>query len=369
MLFTDIRLQNYRSYVDASFELGSGVNIVVGPNAAGKTNLLEALMVCAVGKSYRARDPLLIRSGQLWLRLDVHTDNNQTRVVKIIPGPHHISDDSEVPGILGKSSLVEKSFEFDSKMYKRMTASHRQPVVLFQPEDLRLLYAEPLQRRDYIDDFLEQFEIGYYGLRVSLRRIIAQRNALLKQQAYGKSQMFAWNVRLCDVASKVVEKRIELLSQINKNVSEVYASISGKEMKVRLRYESKTPLDNYSSNLMKQLESQLEIDRIRGFTSRGPHRDDIVACFDDTPLSQSASRGENRTFMLSLKILELQILEEKTGKRPLLLLDDVFSELDGARRRALTQFLQNYQTIITTTDADVVLKHFSEKCTVIAIGE
>lgn len=354
MIFTDIRLQNYRSYSEASFELGPGVNIVVGPNAAGKTNLLEALMVSAVGKSYRAKDGLLLKNGQDWLRLDVHTTDNQTRVVKIVQR---------------ESGKAEKTFEFDEKLYKRLTIEHKQPVVLFQPDDLRLLHAEPRERREYIDDVLEQYVPGYTKLRADLRRIVAQRNALLKQPSLGNSQLFAWNIRLCDTASQVVEKRLEILEQFNKTINKIYTSVSGRKMDLSLRYESKTKLENYSNNLMKQLEESIDLDRLRGFTSRGPHRDDIVAYFCDTPLSDSASRGENRTFILCLKILELQILEEKTSKRPLLLLDDVFSELDGSRRRALTNFLKEYQTVITTTDADVVLKDFSEHPNLIALSK
>ena len=140
----------------------------------------------------------------------------------------------------------------------------------------------------------------------------------------------------------------------------MYTAISNKDISVRLEYFSKTKLENYSNELMKQLETQEDTDKIRGFTTRGPHRDDAIVYFGEELLSESASRGENRTFILALKIIELQILEEKTGKRPLLLLDDVFSELDGSRRRALTNFLQDYQTVITTTDADVVTQHFSD---------
>lgn len=346
MIFTDIRLQNYRSYAEGSFELGPGVNIVVGPNAAGKTNLLEALMVAAVGKSFRVRDGLLIRSGEDWLRVDVHTNENQTRVVKI-------RRDS--------AGKLEKTFEIDEKLYKRISVKQKQPVVLFQPDDLRLVHAEPSYRRDYIDDLLEQYEPGYATLRANLRRVVAQRNALLKQERMGHSQLFAWNIRLADISAQIVEKRLELVGTINSRINDLYSAISAKSMDVSLVYISKTPLANYSNALMSQLESQQQIDRQRGFTTRGPHRDDMIGYFGNVPLADSASRGENRTFMLVLKIIELQILEEKTGKRPLLLLDDVFSELDGSRRRALTDFLTNYQTIITTTDADVVVRGFASR--------
>lgn len=352
MVFTDIRLQHYRSYSDSSFDLGAGVNIVVGPNAAGKTNLLEALMVAALGKSYRAKDGLLIQTSQPWARLDVHTSDNQIRVVKIVEN---------------ESTRADKSFEFDDKKFKRLPVAMRHPVVLFEPNNLRLLHDEPSTRRDYFDDLIEQYAEGYDSTRAAYKRVVAQRNALLKQGSRGTSQIFAWNIRLADLAAQIVTKRSELLENLNKKSDKIYKTIAGKGVKLTLEYETKTNLENYSSKLMNQLEANLATDIERGFTSYGPHRDDIVVKFGDSPAHQSASRGEIRTLLLVLKIIELQILEDKTGKRPLLLLDDVFSELDGARRRSLTEFLNNYQTIITTTDADVVVQHFTDNCTVIPV--
>ncbi len=354
MILTDIRLQNYRSYQDDSFELGAGVNIVVGPNAAGKTNLLEALIVVTGGKSYRARDPLLLKQDAAWARIDVHTDQNQSRVVKIQQSP---------------TGLLTKTFEIDDKVYKRLTNSFRYPVVLFEPNALFLLQDEPSARREYMDDLIEQFTPGYSTLRSSYRRVVAQRNALLKHGSHGASQLFAWDIRLCDLGSQLVTARLELINHINQQVQTIYQSIAERDSTVSVRYESKTNTQNYSSHLMNQLESTRSHDLERGFTGHGPHRDDMVIYFGDKPAAQCASRGEVRTLLLSLKILELKILEEKTGHRPLLLLDDVFSELDGARRRALTDYLSDYQTVITTTDADVILKDFKTTPTIIPIAQ
>jgi DNA replication and repair protein RecF len=129
---------------------------------------------------------------------------------------------------------------------------------------------------------------------------------------------------------------------------------------VTLQYQPKFPLDSYESQLLAKMESHLSEDIMRGFTAYGPHREDFAVTFDGRAADESASRGETRTALLALKIIELQLLEVVRGQTPLLLLDDVFSELDGARRRALTGFLQRYQTFLTTTDADVVVKHFTD---------
>ena len=352
MLFTDIRLQNFRSYIEDSFELGSGVNIIVGPNTAGKTNLLEALMMSAMGKTYKGSDYLMINHNSDWARIDTHTSNNQLRTVKI------------VKTLTGKT---EKTLEIDSKIYKKLSQNIKYPVVLFEPNDLNLLNNEPSSRREYLDNFIDQFTAQHSQLVSKMKRTISQRNALLKQQNINKSLLFTWDLRLCETSALVIENRLKVLSLINNRLADIYSSLAGKKTVVSFVYESKLGLDNYSSNLMKSLENNLEKDRIRGFTSNGPHRDDIVAYFSDSPLADTASRGENRTFMLSLKILELEILENETGNRPLLLLDDVFSELDGSRRRSLTTYLDGYQTIITTTDADAIMQDFADKSNKITI--
>lgn len=349
MIFTNIRLQNFRSYSDESFEIGSGVNVVVGPNGAGKTNLLEALMVIASGKSYRAKDQALVMRSKDWSRLDVYSEDNKNRVVKIT-----------------NENFVNKVFEIDGKVYKKLPKDYIQPVVLFEPDDLYLLSSEPASRRDFLDNIIEKYDQNYYKIRQDYRRVVAQRNALLKQNS-DSSEMFAWNVRMSNLASIVVEARTKLIYEFNQKISDIYSFIADKPTSICLVYKTKTPLTAYASALVGQLEEQLNIDKIRGYTSRGPHRDDIEFFNDEAIFSDVASRGENRTLMLALKIIELQILEAKTGKRPLLLLDDVFSELDGSRRKSLTNYLKDYQTIITTTDADIIMKNFTKSTSTILL--
>lgn len=350
MLFTDLHMQNFRSYTDASFEIGAGVSIVVGPNASGKTNLIEALMLAALGKSYRSEEAL-IANGSQWGRIDVHTSENTVRTVKLRPN---------APG----NSI--KEFEIDTKLYKRLPAIKRQPVVLFEPNDLQLLHGDPAGRRDFIDNLIEQLDKEYSILRNRYKRTLAQRNALLKQ-AGTETQLFTWNVRIVELASAIVQKRLGLLEEINNRTSELYSEISKQKSQVDLVYKSSIDTGNYATSLLSRLEKEKDLDYSRGFTGQGPHRDDASFLFEDRSAANQASRGEIRTLLLTLKIIELELLEKQLGIRPLLLLDDVFSELDGARRRALTSFLKGHQTVITTTDADVVLKHFTSKCTIIPL--
>ena len=352
MIFTDLRMQNFRSYQDGSFEIGEGVTIVVGPNAAGKTNLIEALMMAATGNTYRGSDAL-IAHGSEWARIDAHTAGNNARTVKLRTQ---------------NGRRTEKEFEIDGKSYKRLPAPQRQPVVLFEPNDLQLLHGEPGGRRDLADNLIEQLDEGYGALRNQYKRTISQRNALLKQASRDSTQLFIWNVRLAELASGVVGKRLSLVDAINDKLSGLYSEISKQPTDVVAVYKSSIGHENYATALLRALERDIELDYARGFTGHGPHRDDIAFLFKGRNAAAQVSRGEIRTLLLSLKIIELELIKEHSGSRPLLLLDDVFSELDGTRRKALTNFLKDYQAVITTTDADVVIKHFTAECTIIPLG-
>lgn len=350
-MITDLRLQNFRSYEDASFELGAGVNIIVGPNASGKTNLLEAVLVLARGGSYRASDQDLIAFDKPWARLDAHLSEGGLRTIKLETDPR-----------------PSKTYEINKKAYKRLSLNTSLPVVLFEPNDLQLLSGGPERRRVWLDDLLEQTVAGYGTLRRQYKRALAQRNALLKQYSASETQIFPWNVRLSQLAGQIVQARALLVSQLSSEVGALYGELSQARTTVTATYSTPLNTEAYETNLLRKLEASLELDRLRGFTASGPHREDLSVLFDGRPTTETASRGETRTAVLALKIIELRVLEEARGITPLLLLDDVFSELDGKRRHALTDYLSSYQTFITTTDADVVLQHFTERCNVIALS-
>ena len=180
--------------------------------------------------------------------------------------------------------------------------------------------------------------------------------------------MFVWNVRLSELAGKIVGHRVTMIATMQDQIQELYQELSRTRKTVTLEYVSSCSTTHYSSDLLRKLEQGLEDDILRGFTTNGPHRDDLAVILDNHPAQSSASRGESRTLLLALKILELQLLESARNKKPILLLDDVFSELDGARRKALTSYLKNYQTFITTTDADIVVKHFMDNCQIIPMS-
>lgn len=348
-MFTDIRLQNFRSYTDDSFEFSEGVNIIVGPNASGKTNLLEAVQVLSLGKSYRVKDYELVRFDEPWARIDGH-GNQFTRTVKLI-NEH--------------DTRTKKEVIIDDQTIKRLTLQRQVPLVLFEPNHLQLLSGAPELRREYIDDLLEQFTPGYEQLRKNYKRALQQRNFLLKNGNGFGDQLFVWNLRLSDLGGQVALHRQRLIERMDKDMTAIYRAMGGGKARVVVAYQSSCAGDQYSSKLLHKLDSSQALDERRGFTGHGPHRDDISISLNGREAATSASRGEMRTLLLALKVIELQLLKEDRGTSPLLLMDDVFSELDGSRRRALTDAIKGYQTFITTTDADVVIQHFTETCHII----
>jgi DNA replication and repair protein RecF len=343
-MITDLRLQHFRSYTDASFELDAGVNIIVGPNASGKTNLLEAVLVVARGSSYRANDAELVQFEAPWARLDADTATG-ARTVKLQSGP---------------AGKWLKTFDIDGQQLQRLSAQRTLPTVLFEPNHLQLLTGSPDLRRSFLDDLIEQTSLRFGPVRRHYRRVLAQRNALLKKQPHGlHEQLFVWNVRLSELGGQIARERMALIAGFNERIEELYGRLSARTHAVSLAYSTQFPADTYETALLHKLEASTDLDVLRGFTAYGPHRDDVRVELNGHAASESASRGETRTLVLALKILELQLLEDARGTPPLLLLDDVFSELDGRRRQALTSFVATHQTFITTTDADLVVQHFT----------
>ena len=333
-------MQNFRSYKDGSFEFDPGVNIIVGPNGSGKTNLLEAVLVLARGSSYRVRDAELVQFDKPWARLDGYFQNHN-RVLKLQP--------------------PDKTIVIDDKPFKRLGLERTVPIVFFEPNHLQLMTRGPERRREYFDDLLERSQPGFKQLSGSYKRTLAQRNALLKHgHRQAVQQLFAWNVRLSELGSQIALARQQLTDEINQTLAKTYSQIAKKKSSVELEYAAQFPVGNYASKLLSKLEDSDHVDFERGFTAYGPHREDFNFELNHQPVGQTASRGETRSLLLALKIFELGLIEKARGQKPIFLLDDVFSELDGARRRALVARLKKHQTIITTTDAEAVLEYFAE---------
>lgn len=348
-----LRLQRFRSYRDDGFEFDTGVNIIVGPNASGKTNMLEAIQVAAQGASFRAKDSEMIAFGADWGRIDSQGSDG-SRTVKLLPQ---------------ENGSTKKEFVLKDQKLTRLALQKKLPLVLFEPNHLLLLHGPPDTRREYFDNLIEQLVPGYAKSRREFRRILAQRNSLLKQGKATKKLLFPWNVRLSETGAVLAAERANLVGILRNKIDDIYKDVAqSRRTTIDIHYQAAYEVSQYGSSLLKALEERQDTDIERGYTTVGPHREDVAVTFDGRPTSEVASRGETRTVLLVLKILELELLEELRGRKPLLLLDDVFSELDGVRRKALTEAIQGYQTFITTTDADVVVHHFMDRCRIIPLG-
>ncbi len=357
-MISSLRLQNFRSYKDASFEFNDGVNIIIGPNASGKTNILEGLVYICIGSPFRALDRENIRYKATWARLDGATATNQTRIIKL-----------QLDTAASGNEVVRKEFIIDDYPKKRLGLEDTIPVVLFEPDNLQSLTTSPERRRQFIDSILSQTHPEFSRQQRDYNRVLAQRNRLLKTgTSAAKESIFAWNIRLSDLGGQIAAKRHALLNRLNRGISHSYSQLADKKHQVTLSYLSTLAPSQYASQMLKKLEKSLEKDLARGFTGIGPHRDDIAIEINKIPIYHHASRGETRTTLLALKVQETQLLEEHRDQKPLLLLDDVFSELDGKRRKALTAFIRNYQSFITTTDADVVSKRFTRSTRLISLS-
>ncbi len=333
-MIAEIRLKNFRSYSEKLFNLSPGLNLVVGPNASGKTNLLEAVMVVCVGNSYRAPDVELIKHNHSWSRIEANTEDN-LRLVKI-------SHDA---------LKTNKEFIIKEKTYKRLSLNHQLPIVLFEPNHLLMLTGAPERRRAYLDGLLDQITVGYKKTRNDYLRTLRQRNALLKLPNLTSEQIFPWNVKLSQLGGYIATARTHLINELNSTINETYLRVVGSADKLNLAYLPSVDIDSYESRLFKKLEATIELDCLRGVTSEGPHREDFQININSKPVAYTASRGETRSIAITLKSIEADILTDKLKSEPIILMDDVFSELDSKRTSQLGLFFKHRQSLVTTTDA------------------
>jgi len=325
-----LHVQHIRSHDDYSMEFSPEVTIITGANGTGKTSLLEAVYIALQGTSFRGADSEILRRECDWWRIDTLLDD-QPRTIKF---------DSQ-------KTTSRKQFEIDNKTTARIPAKLKHPVVLFEPEDLRLLHGSPARRRQFIDRFISQLNPLYGPTLRKYERALKQRNNLLKKQYMQDDELFAWNIALAEHGAFIIEQRIAFIEEINLNLSSLYQEIAGTHDDVSIHY-SHTFVGDIKQKLLNELHAHLARDRSLGNTSVGPHRHDVIFEINNSPALSTASRGEARTIVLALKFLEVSIIEQLTDKQPIILLDDVFSELDANRQKLLTSQLKGHQIIITS---------------------
>jgi DNA replication and repair protein RecF len=336
VIIQSLSVENVRTHQKFRHTLSPNVTLITGQNGSGKTTLLEAIMVALGGKSFKGSDRELLRGGSDWWRIDIKLDE-QERTVKFNPA----------------NPTKRKQFTIDDKTTARLPVGSLYPIVLFEPEDLRLLNGSPSRRRQFIDRFAAQINPGYSKIVHRYERALLQRNKLLKTGG-PPSSLFAWNVSLSEYGSQIIDARVRLIEQLNLGLQSTYDTIALAKDSVSIHY-SHTLIDNTQQKMLRELEQQYERDRILGATTVGPHRHDVLFSFNNSPATQVASRGEVRTVVLALKFLEVDIIQQLTGRPPIVLLDDVFSELDETRQTHLATKFKDHQIIMTSASANAAL--------------
>ena len=332
MILKTLRVQNFRIHSDFILEIGEKSTLISGANGSGKTSLLEAIYFALQGTSFRSSDKEILRNdGSSWFRIDLKDSKDSLRTI--------IFNDA-----VQKS---KKQFLVDGNKKARLSSNLRIPVVLFEPDDLQLLSGSPTRRRNFLDYFLSQIFPSFQLALARYNKALKQRNNLLKRDNVSKDELFPWNLMLAEYGAEIISKRQDFLELLNSKIEEVYFEISGVKDEIEIDYLGEKVSKN---EILAILSENIERDKILGYTNFGPHKHDIQFIFNKKPAQNVASRGENRSLVLALKFIETDILADLTSKRPIVLLDDVFSELDDDRQKLLTKHFSKYQTIITSTN-------------------
>jgi len=326
-------LDNFRCHEGYFLECLSETAMISGENGSGKTSILEAIFEVLQGKSFRAVDREMIRRGAEFYRIEAEYVNGERVVVVYM------------------AKREKKEFLVGGKKTARLPKKYKYPVVLFEPSDLNLVSASPGRRREYFDRFLGQMSEKYNDSLSKYNKALKQRNELLKTEITDFSMAFSWNVMLARLGVEIEGFRREMVERVNRRLTEVYRSIAENEDEVFIRLAGDFSGEINESGYLRELEARFLRDKVLGHTSFGVHRDDYEFLFNGRGADGSASRGEIRSTIIALKFIEARELYEKLRKQPVVLLDDVFSELDEARQRALVKNFKENQVFITSVGA------------------
>lgn len=347
MEIKQLKLIHYRNYDQGLFSFTGGTNIIYGNNGQGKTNLLESIFVLCRGYSHRSNKITdLIRFGDdaMSIQASFRTADSAHRIRLT-------------------ASSGRKKWELDGKTesgFQRI--SRLTGCILFEPDDLEIVKAGPERRRSFINEELSGLNPVYRSSLRNYERVRSQRNALLKDirfrrlsQAEAAALLSPWNSQLADAAESIFKDRADYLLKLNREAKKLHHKMSGTDETLSLEYQSNVfsdfrDLENIRSIYLKKLDENLASDIERGHTAAGPHADELVVKINGVPARQFASQGQQRTAAISLKLAHIELYREKNGEAPVVLLDDILSELDARRQKNLLSVLRNAQSFITCTD-------------------
>ena len=345
MEIKSVQLKNFRNYTLENVVFKNGLNILEGKNAQGKTNLLEAVFLCAIGKSPRTnKEKDLLKwnetVGKVTIefsklngnkKIELYLFSNQNKAIKINGVP--IKKLGELMGELN--------------------------AIYFSPDELKLVKESPDERRRFMDIDLSQFNKNYFYALSKYNKILNQRNKLLKSGNIQsiKETISIWNEQLSEQACYIILKRLELIEKLKVFAEKAHYYLTDNQEQMVLSYVGLTDTDKnvLKQKLLNLYENSLEKDLNLGYTSIGPHRDDIKIMVNNIDVRHFGSQGQQRSCALSLKLAELEIFKSNLGEYPVLLLDDVLSELDEFRREKLLKIINNFQTILTCTEYNLDL--------------
>ncbi len=334
MIAEKLELTNFRNYKDLSLELSENVNILYGNNAQGKTNVLEAIYLCSTTKSHKgSKDKDMVKIGEEEAHLRMYLKKNDF---------NHKIDMQLRRG--GKKSVAVDGIPIKkaSELYGLAN------VVLFSPEDLSMIKNGPAERRRFMDAELCQLNRLYLQYLSKYNKLLDQRNDLLKQISFRpdlKETLDVWDEQLTECGKFIITERKRFIEDINELVTEIHKRISGGCEDLKVVYEPNSEAEDFKS----RLNASLDKDLYSKTTSVGPHRDDLSFYTGEQNIKLFGSQGQQRTVALSLKLAEIELVKRKIGENPILLLDDVLSELDRTRQQALLNFIDGIQTVITCT--------------------
>lgn len=332
MIIKQIKLTNFRCHAEFVFEFQKKTSIIVGENGSGKTSVLEAVYEALQGKSFRATDDDILKRGSEFYRIELDFYDGEKTIVFY---------------------KNKKEFLVGGKKFTRLPKKYKYSVVLFLPEDLHIIETSPTKKREFFDRICSGLDETYSSLLSRYNKALKQRNEILKQAAESgrdvREEIFSWNLMLAKYGVEVRKKRAKLVCEINKKLTDVYRSIADNEDEISVKYEMFGG-EISESEYLARLEQEIQRDLILGHTGFGIQRDNFVFIFNKKEAEGSASRGEVRSTILALKFVEAGMIYEKTGKRPVVLLDDVFSELDEKRQKSLMRNFKDNQVLITSVE-------------------
>ena len=347
MQIKNIKLDNFRNYKQLNITLASGLNIFIGNNAQGKTNLLESIYYCSIGKSTKtSKDKELIKWGETKSKVKVEVEREfYTNNIEII------TCEKEKKTIKINEIPIKRIGELMGEL----------TVIFFSPDEIRLIKDAPQDRRRFMDIDISQISRNYFYLLCRYDKILNQRNKLLKftkDFEALKDAISIWDEQLSDIASKIIFWRINFINIISKPAYDIHKFITNGKEELKVTYQGITGSSEQEikEKIQKALIQNIQKDYELGYTTIGPHRVDLKVVINNIDIRSFGSQGQQRLATLSLKLAELDLFKQERGEMPILLLDDVLSELDETRQQNLLKIIKNVQTIITCTKYDYELK-------------